>query len=94
MPLALYVAASPALLSWLQGIVDERQVVGDFIITGSAQFDLIAAVSQSLAGRVGRLDLLPLFMDEIRAHNDTPCMLGQTLLRGAYPPIDLKGSSE
>ena len=77
----------PTLLSWLQGVVDERQVMGDFIITGSAQFDLIAAVSQSLAGRVGRLELLPLSMAEIRAHNDTPRTLGQTLLRGSYPAL-------
>ncbi|MEY4265366.1 MAG: hypothetical protein RL373_1934, partial [Pseudomonadota bacterium] len=30
----------PALLSWLQGLVDERGRMGDFILTGSAQFDL------------------------------------------------------
>lgn len=77
----------PALLSWLQGVVDDRQVMGDFIITGSAQFDLIAAVSQSLAGRVGRLELLPLSLAEIRAHDDTQQSLGQTLLRGSYPAL-------
>ena len=32
----------PALLSWLQGLVDERGRMGDFILTGSAQFDLIS----------------------------------------------------
>lgn len=47
----------PALLSWLQGVVDERQVMGDFIIIGSVRFDFIAALSQSLAGRVARLAL-------------------------------------
>ena len=29
----------PSLFSWLQGIVDERRVMGDFVLTGSAQFD-------------------------------------------------------
>jgi len=77
----------PALLSWLQGIVDERQRMGDFIITGSVQFDFIAAVSQSLAGRVGRLELLPLSLAELSAHNDGPRTLGQTLLRGSYPAL-------
>lgn len=42
----------PALLSWLQQLVDERQRMGDFILTGSAQFDLRAGtVSQSSTGR-------------------------------------------
>jgi len=50
----------PALLSWLQGIVDEHQIMGEFVITGSTQFELVTAISQSLAGRVGRLELLPL----------------------------------
>lgn len=35
----------PALLSWLQGLVDERGRMGDFIVTGSAQFDLISGVT-------------------------------------------------
>ena len=50
----------PALLSWLQQWVDERKRMGDFILTGSAQFDLMAGITQSLAGRVGRVELLPL----------------------------------
>lgn len=45
----------PTLFSWLQGVVDERRRMGDFILTGSAQFDLFAGVTQSLAGRVGRI---------------------------------------
>ena len=56
----------PSLFSWLQGIVDERKVMGDFVLTGSAQFDLIAGVSQTLAGRVGRVELLPLSIGELR----------------------------
>lgn len=40
-------------------------VMGQFVLTGSAQFDLIAGMSQSLAGRVGRVELLPLSLDEI-----------------------------
>ena len=29
----------PELLSWLQGLVDARGTMGDFVLTGSAQFD-------------------------------------------------------
>lgn len=50
----------PGLLSWLQGWVDERGIMGDFVLTGSAQFDLIAGMTQTLAGRAGRVELLPL----------------------------------
>ena len=41
----------PQLLSWLQGLVDERKRMGDFVLTGSAQFSLIESITQSLAGR-------------------------------------------
>ena len=34
--------------------------MGDFVLTDSAQFELIADITQSLAGRVGRVELLPL----------------------------------
>lgn len=61
--------------------------MGDFIIIGSVRFDFIAALSQSLAGRVARLALLPLSMAQIRSYNDSPRTLGQTLLRGSYPAL-------
>jgi predicted AAA+ superfamily ATPase len=85
----------PALLSWLQGLVDERQVMGQFVLTGSAQFDLIAGMSQSLAGRVGRVELLPLSLAEMQDGSCLPSTLDQLLLNGAYPAIyqrDLMGN--
>ena len=55
----------PMLLSYLQGIVDNEQKNGRFVLTGSHQLDLRAAVAQSLAGRTGLLHLLPLSIDEL-----------------------------
>jgi uncharacterized protein len=81
------VQRGPALLSWLQGLVDERQVMGQFVLTGSAQFDLIAGMSQSLAGRVGRVELLPLSLAEMHAGACLPASLDRLLLQGAYPAI-------
>lgn len=76
----------PALLSWLQGLVDERRRMGDFVLTGSAQFDLMAGMSQSLAGRVGRVELLPLSGAEMgMAHS--PATLDGMLLKGSYPAL-------
>lgn len=77
----------PALFSWLQGVVDEHQRMGEFVLTGSAQFDLNAGISQSLAGRVGRVELLPLSLAEMKAADCVPETLDQLLLKGAYPAI-------
>lgn len=77
----------PALLSWLQGLVDERGLMSDFILTGSAQFDLISGVSQTLAGRVGRVELLPLTMSELSGANKLPNSLDAMLYRGGYPSL-------
>lgn len=77
----------PQLLSWLQGLADERQRMGDFVLTGSAQFDLIAAITQSLAGRVGRIELLPLSAAELTAAQKLPTTLSQMLLQGGYPAL-------
>ncbi len=55
---------APLLLSYVQEIVDERKEMGDFIITGSSQFKLREAITQSLAGRVSIFQLLPLSISE------------------------------
>lgn len=77
----------PALLSYLQGVVDERKIMGDFILTGSAQLELISGVTQSLAGRVGRIELLPLAQAELTLANQLPATLEQALLQGGYPAL-------
>jgi uncharacterized protein len=55
----------PLLFSYLQQIVDEQKTNGMFILTGSNNFLLQESITQSLAGRVGYLQLLPLSIDEI-----------------------------
>ncbi len=77
----------PALLSWLQGIVDEAPRMGRFVLTGSAQFDLVAGMNQSLAGRVGRVELLPLSLAEMREGKCLPPTLDRLLLTGGYPAL-------
>ena len=56
---------TPELFSYLQGVVDGKQQMGLFIITGSQQFGLLEAITQSLAGRAGLVELLPLSLYEI-----------------------------
>jgi uncharacterized protein len=79
---------APELLSTLQDAVDARRVMGQFIITGSQQFGLIAAISQSLAGRVGFVELLPLASSEIKqAEQSNPLDLNTRMFMGGYPAL-------
>lgn len=57
----------PKLLSFIQTAVDENKACGQYILTGSHQPALGAGVSQSLAGRTGILQLLPLSISELTA---------------------------
>jgi predicted AAA+ superfamily ATPase len=77
----------PELLSWLQGWVDERGIMGDFVLTGSAQFDLLAGITQTLAGRVGRVELLPLSAAELMTAGKAPNDLNSSLFQGGYPAL-------
>ena len=56
---------TPHLLSYLQVIVDEHNSTGQFVLTGSHQLELRAAITQSLSGRTGILQLLPLSIAEL-----------------------------
>lgn len=77
----------PQLLSWLQGLVDDRGIMGDFVLTGSAQFSLIENITQTLAGRVGRVELLPLSAHELAMAKKLPDTLTQMLFQGNYPAL-------
>jgi predicted AAA+ superfamily ATPase len=76
----------PELLSYLQTAVDNDRRPGRYVVTGSQNLLLSAAVSQSLAGRAGFLELLPLSYNEGASVFDT-LTLDELLLRGAYPAV-------
>lgn len=77
----------PDLFSYLQGVVDQRGRMGEFILTGSQQFGLMSSISQSLAGRVGLLQLLPFSLAELNDGGVLPATLDEAMLRGCYPPL-------
>jgi predicted AAA+ superfamily ATPase len=52
------VQRTPHLLSYIQGIVDESNQNGQFVLTGPHQLELKAAITQSLAGRTGSFKLI------------------------------------
>lgn len=80
----------PELLSYLQGEVDERPAPGRFVLTGSQHFALSGAVSQSLAGRVGVTELLPLSVSELTSAELLEDVW-TTVFKGGYPAIYDRG---
>ena len=82
----------PILLSYIQGIVDESQKPGMFILTGSHQPDLQQVINQSLAGRTAMLTLLPLALSELK-QTEVTLDAYDCIWRGSYPRLhqfDLK----
>ena len=76
----------PELLSYLQGIVDEHGGNSLFVLTGSEQFPLSDAVSQSLAGRTALLRLLPFSLAERRRIGGS-AEIDEMIFSGFYPRI-------
>ncbi len=81
----------PELLSWLQQHLDEDGRPGKFILTGSNNFLLLEKITQTLAGRVAYIDLLPFSLSELTQIPGALDDLNQVLFRGAYPPIQAHG---
>ncbi|MCF6360879.1 MAG: ATP-binding protein [Cyclobacteriaceae bacterium] len=77
----------PHLFSYLQEIIDSSTKKGQFILTGSNNFLLQQNISQSLAGRVGILNLMPFSINEL---NNADLLIdsdNSLMLNGFYPPI-------
>lgn len=78
----------PQLLSYLQGIIDDQpKKVGLFIITGSQNLLLLESISQTLAGRIAFIHLLPFSYSEIEASNYAKPSLNKLILNGGYPRL-------
>lgn len=77
---------TPDLLSYLQVLADDRGRNGLFVLTGSEQFRLSEAISQSLAGRTALLRLLPFSLAE-RSRAGASGEIDDVLYSGFYPRI-------
>ena len=76
----------PELLSYIQGIVDE-QPQKKFVLSGSSNFALLKKVSQSLAGRSGVFELMPLSIEEVKGQVKYVDDADQLLYQGLYPAV-------
>jgi len=82
------VQRAPDLLSYLQGMLDDRSSNRRFILTGSQNLLLSEKVSQTLAGRTRILSLLPLAQREMALNGiKAEAPLEDRLLFGGYPRI-------
>jgi predicted AAA+ superfamily ATPase len=77
----------PALLSYLQGMVDADGRMGRYVLSGSQQFALLEAITQSLAGRAALIELHPLRLKELADAGRLPASLDRVLHAGGYPAV-------
>ena len=82
----------PELFSVLRSEIDRHRRPGRFILLGSASQDLIQKTSESLAGRVGLIELTPFTIEEVEPSIDFE--LNKFWLRGGYPDSYLASSEQ
>lgn len=81
------VQRAPELFSYIQTIVDRGPQSGQFVLTGSNNFLLQENLSQTLAGRVAILKLLPLSIEEIVNAGYQINNYEEYIFKGLYPRI-------
>ena len=76
----------PSLFDALRGAIDaDRQRMGRFIILGSSQPSLVRQIAESLAGRVGILELSPLTVQETHSGDLPDIDFHPQWLAGGFP---------
>lgn len=78
----------PQLLDYIQGIVDNNPK-RHFALSGNSNFEVMKNLSESLAGRAGVFELLPMSIQEVTGKVDLD-NLNQILYNGLYPSICAK----
>lgn len=81
----------PELFSYLQEQVDSNRQMGQYVLTGSQQFGLRSQITQSLAGRVGLVQLLPFALGELADAGLAPPDIERAMFTGAWPPLHDRG---
>lgn len=82
----------PELFSYLRSEIDADRRQGRFVLLGSASRDLLQHTSESLAGRIGLLDLTPFLLSEVCGREDFRLL--DYWFRGGYPDSFLANGDE
>lgn len=77
---------APDIFAEIQAASDERGEMGQYVLSGSQNFLLLHGIDESLAGRVGLLQLLPLSYAEA-TQSDPSLSADAFMLRGGYPHL-------
>ncbi len=79
----------PELFAILRGVIDQRrrdgEDAGQFLLLGSASGVLLQQASESLAGRIGQIELTPFQAREVFAENASANDLNALWVRGGFP---------
>lgn len=83
---------APGIFSHLKLRIDQkRDEYGRFILTGSQSFQLMKGVSESLAGRISILKLLPLSWEELElGYLEDPKEVIRHMIQGFYPEVRVR----
>jgi predicted AAA+ superfamily ATPase len=81
----------PQILSYIQIEADAKDRPGYFVLTGSQNFLMNQAITQSLAGRIAILTLLPMSFEELHQNDIVPSDVDDLLFTGGYPRVYAKG---
>ena len=78
----------PEIFDAVKYYVDsEKSEPGKYILTGSSQFKLKENMSDSLAGRVAFLKLLPFTIEELKSNKILAKNPYEAMIKGNYPPL-------
>ncbi|WP_036498756.1 ATP-binding protein [[Mycoplasma] testudinis] len=86
---------APILFEYINTLVNQTRIEnknanGMFLLTGSQQYGLMRNVTQSLAGRVGIIDMLPLSQSEIMDRDEIPFLVNKQILNSRCEPLNTK----
>lgn len=77
----------PRIVSYIKLEIDAKKRPGYFILSGSQNFLALQAITESLAGRVGILNLLPLSLQELESNGLLIDNLDNVIFEGGYPRL-------
>lgn len=77
----------PHLFSYLQGKVDNDKQMGQYVLSGSQNFQLLQSITQSLAGRVALFKLMPFSFHELEEGNLLDIHWHEAAFKGFYPAL-------
>lgn len=77
----------PHLFSYIQAVVDDSKLMGQYIFSGSQNFHLMQSITQSLAGRMAIFRLFPFGIEELKSAELMEDDYVSLMIKGFYPAI-------